>query len=300
MSNPHSALALMMRAISQRAPRFAGIVLLASVALAGCNKDYTAFALTSTGNIIEFATNKPSDINNQVNVTGLTGSETLVQIAYSPNGPLTSSDTSVLYAVTSSNELCQVDPLGGAVSNCFAAFTSDVLSNVAASFDPVSGYLRIIANDSSSSTGRVNILLDSSTGQLASGQPISYDLGYSDGTSGTPQINALAYNNAIEGADSSTLYALDVNGQRLDRIGDTNAANTTSVSEGGVYSIGTVGSTFTSSIGFAIAPQDGTAYAALGGASSLYTVDLSSGLATLVGAIDTANFTVISLAISPQ
>jgi len=300
MSNPNSALALMMRAIARRAPRFVGIVLLASVALAGCNKDYTAFALTSTGNILEFATNKPSDINNQVTVTGLSGSETLVQIAYSPNGPLTSSDTSVLYAITSTNELCQVNPLSGAVSNCFSAFTSDVLSNVAASFDPVSGYLRIIANDSTSSTGRVNILLDATTGQLASGQPISYDLSYSDGTSGTPQINALAYSNAIEGASSSTLYALDVNDQKLDRIGATNAANTTSVSEGGVDSIGTIGISFTSSVGFAIAPQDGTAYAALGGAASLYTIDLGSGLATLVGAIDTANFTVISLAISPQ
>ncbi len=265
-----------------------------SLLLVGCNKkDYTAYALTSTNSIITFATNKPSDINNKVTVTGLTGSETLLQIAYSTDA------TSVLYGVTSGNRICTVDPLGGVVSGCVGPFINDTLSNVVMSFDPTTNDLRVIANDTAQSNGHLNALVMPSSGTLEPTQQ-SDKLSYSDGTNGTPQISAIAYDNPIQGAASTTLYALDVADLGLDRIGDKGATNASSVTSGGVDSLGNTGVTFTSNVGLSIAPQDGTAYAVLGGAASLYTVDLGNGSATLVGTVHDADYTLISLAIAPN
>ena len=300
MPNTHSS-PIAVRSADQFCSRSAGLVaaLLATAALVGCNsKDYTAVALTSTGNIIEFATNKPTDITNSATVNGLTGSDTLVQIAYLP-AATTSTAATQLYGVTSQNEICLVDPLTATVSTCTAAFIGDRLSNVSSSFDPTSSTLRVIANDAAQSGGHFNALIYPSSGTLVPTQQ-SNTLSYSDGTSGTPQINAIGYNNAIANATSTTLYALDVNNQSLDQIGDSNAGNASSVTSGGVKTIGPTDVSFTANVGFAIAPQDGTAYAVLGNAASLYTIDLGTGLATLVGEVHNADYTLISLAIAPN
>ncbi|MDB5988507.1 MAG: hypothetical protein JWR16_3560 [Nevskia sp.] len=274
--------------------RWAGVALAAlTLALAGCNnKDFTAYALTSTGTIVQFATNKPTKITNKATVTGLSGSDSLVQIAFNTAG--------TLYGVTTNNEICTVDPLAGAVSGCTTSFTTDRLSNIAASFDPISGKLRVIANDSASSSGHLNFAIDPTSAAVDTNFS-SKNLNYADSTNGAPQIAAISYDNPIAGASTTTLFALDINNQSLDHIGDKNVgANSTTVAAGGVEGIGATNISFTSNVGLAIAPQDGTAYAVLGNAASLYTIDLGNGGATLVDVVHDGDYTLISLTIAPN
>lgn len=273
-----------------------GAALLNIAAIGSCHKKYDAFALTSTGQIIQFQTNKPDKILNKATVGTSTSGDSLVQIAYRPRN-----DT--LYCVTSHNEVCTVEPTTGVVSVIGGPFIDHTLSNVAASFDPVSDQLRVTATDPSTSSGRFNVRIDPTSGAIASatsgdnGDHLDYD---SSSINGAPQLNAIAYANPVNGASDTTLYALDVNTQSLVRVGDRDNSNPVSVDEGKVHVIGSLSAGFTNNVGFSIAPQDGTAFAVLGGAAQLYTIDLGNGAATLVGAVHNADYTLISLAVAPN
>jgi hypothetical protein len=271
--------------------RFCGLAVLAVLA-SGCDTQRNAYALTSTGQIIKFKTTEPTAIDNAVSVSGLASGQSLVQLALRPA-------TGTYYGVTSDNKLATVDPESGAVSGISAdAFSTDTLTNVAIAFDPVSDQLRVTASSTASTTTRENLRVDPGDGHLLNR---STDLVYDDGSGNHPQLNALAYTNS-GGGGSTTLYGLDVSSQQLVRIGQSNASSVTSADEGSTALEGSLGTSFGSSIGFAIAAQDGAAYAVLGptgSGASLYSIDLDSGAATLIGAVHDRDYTVLSLVISP-
>lgn len=111
----------------------------------------------------------------------------------------------------------------------------------------------------------------------------------------TGPVTALAYDrNVAPGPPGTvappgtltTLYGIDVGSDRLVVQGGINGAGPGGPNGGAVTSIGSLGVVVdnTSDAGFDIAPG-GTAYAALRSslASSLYTVDLGTGTATLIG-----------------
>ncbi len=97
-----------------------------------------------------------------------------------------------------------------------------------------------------------------------------------------------AYDRNFEGTPLTTLYGIDQNTDALVTIGGINGTPTPN--GGMVSAVGPLGVDLGGNpkAGFDIESHTGTAYAALrpnGGVMNLYTVDLQSGAATLVGAI---------------
>ena len=280
-------------------PARIALLLAAGAAIAGCQKDYTAYALTATGDILEFSTKNPSTIGRSTPVT-LSGGGTddsVVQMTAQPG-------TTALFCITKDGYLCTLDQSSGAATVVGSSpFTSTLtgysstftLSNPVISFDPVSGDLRVI------STG-YNLLVNPTTGALVNSYTaVAYDS--SDTSAGkTPSIVGIAYQNPVSGATSTTLYAFDETTANLVRIGDAGVGSSdTSIDSGDLHTIGPLNVSLSSNTGFAIGPSDGTGYASLqnGSGATLYTIDLNGGNATDIGSIGDGTQVVNSLVISP-
>lgn len=265
------------------------LLLAAGLLLAGCNKNYTAYALTSSGEILEFDTNNPSSIQNTATVTGLDSGESVTAMAYDPGGQL--------YCITNDGYVCTLDPSNGTAAIVGTAFIDTgtyPLSNPVIGVDPTVSDIRVI-------TPSYNLLVEEGGGAATVGDKLAYASG--DTNNGKSPVPAgIAYANPVSGAGDTTLYVLDSTTGSLDYVGSTNADSTTVGNDGVLNTIGSTGVTFLSTGGFAIEQQAGNAYAALqpsGSAVSLYTIDLSNGGAGDVGEIGDGTLTVIALAIPP-
>jgi hypothetical protein len=286
-------------------PKFARIALLlaATVAIAGCQKDFTAYALTSSGSIIQFTTSKPGTVNSTVAITGLSTGQSVVQISYQPS-------SGVLWCITNDGFLCTLDPTGGTATivntGSGLPFTQQLgagnnvvrLTSPLMGFDPVSGDVRVIS-------GQYNLLVNITSGLLDNnGTQVAYD-SQDVNDKKTPQLGGIAYTNPVVGAGQTTLYALDIATTSLVRIGDENTSNAGSANGGDLRTIGTLNSPLSVNTGFAISPSNGDAYAILqsGGPATLYTVDLDTGALTSLGQVggdnDSQEPTINSLVISP-
>ena len=272
-------------------------LLAAVLAMAGCQKNFTAYALTSTGSILKFDTSKPGTISSTVTISGLNSGQSVVQFDYQPS-------TGTLFCITNDGFVCTVDPGTGTatvVANSGTPFTQTLgsgnntvrLSNPAISFDPVSGDLRVLSTE-------YNLLVNPGTGLIdTTGTKVAFDNNDSNHNK-TPQLGGIAYTNPLAGATNTTLYALDVTTASLLRVGDDNVGNAGSVNSGDLHTIGPLNASLSSTTGFAISPNNGTAYASLqnGNGAALYTVDLKSGAVTGLGSIGDGTKTVTSLVIS--
>ena len=275
------------------------LLLAAGAAIAGCQKDYTAYALTATGNILEFSTKNPSTIGSSTTVTlsGGVTNDSVVEMTAQPG-------TTALYCITKYGYLCTLDQSSGVATIVSSTpFTSTLtgynssftLSNAVISFDPVSGDLRVI------STG-FNLLVDPNTGALVgSYTAVAFDS--SDTNNGkTPVIYGIAYQNPVSGASNTTLYALESTTASLVRVGDADVGSGDgSINSGDLHTIGPLNVSLSSNTGFAVGPSDGTGYASLqsGSGATLYTIDLNGGNATDIGSIGDGTQVINSLVISP-
>jgi len=107
-----------------------------------------------------------------------------------------------------------------------------------------------------------------------------------------PNIGAAAYSNNFSGATSTTLYDIDFFRDRLVIQNPPNSGTLMRVGELAPTGAPPVGADITNQmVGFDISGVSGLAYASLTspstGLSSLYTIDLGTGAATLVGSIGT-------------
>lgn len=271
--------------------------LASAMSLVGCNKNLNgnAYALTSSGQIIAFTTAAPDTITNTVSISGLplntgTGlaSENVVQMDYRP------SDRQ-LYAITSANHLYLINPTTGAATLLAggAAFSSDSLGQAQMDFDPVSDLMRVISSND-------NLQVNPDTGTSSAQTTVAF-AGSDSNFGRTPSLVGIAYSNNNAGASSTTLYALDTGTQSLLRVGSP-GGSPVSVDSGVLFTVGTLGVNFGVNDGFDIDSRNGTAFAALspqGGTSSLYTIDLASGTASLVGVIGDGTIIVTALAVAP-
>jgi len=95
----------------------------------------------------------------------------------------------------------------------------------------------------------------------------------------TPKIVAGAYTNAVKGAQATALYGIDATTGSLVMQAPPN--------DGVLNTVGPLGVKLSGNVGFNIvssAPDKNEAWLTMGGA--LYSVDLTSGKATMVGKID--------------
>lgn len=267
------------------------------LSLVGCNKNLNgnAYALTSSGQIIAFTTAAPGTITNTASISGLplnpgTGqaSENVVQMDYRPSDQQ-------LFAITSANHIYVINPVTGAATllDGGTAFSSSSLGQPQMAFDPVHDFIRVISSND-------NLQVNPDTATSSTETAVAF-AGTDPNARRTPSLVGIAYSNATAGASSTTLYALDAGTQSLVRIGSP-GGTPLSADSGVLFTVGALGVNFGVNDGFDIGPTSGTAFAALssqGGASSLYTINLATGMASLVGSIGDGTVIVTALAVTP-
>jgi len=226
----------------------------------------------TSGNDVARFDSGATGVVTSVPVTGLQAGESLVGLDTRPANE-------ILYAVGSTSRLYTINPLTGAAVQVGSAgaFTLNGTS-FAVDFNPVVDLLRIISN-----TGQ-NIRINPSTGGLA----------FTD-TAITPAgvtIVGAAYNNNGAGAAATTLYSIDSTNGVLTTVGSINGSPNSP--NGGVVgpTVGSLGlgTGLDPRLGFDISGlNNANAFATIltGGTDKLYSINLNTGAATLVGTIGT-------------
>lgn len=234
----------------------------------------TVYATTARNDLVRFdrATLK---IRSQRPITGLAAGEKLVGIDVRPaNGQL--------YALGSTNQVYVVNPVTAVATRVGTPFTPSV-QGTAVGFDvnPAVDRLRVVT-----STGQ-NLRLVPDTGAVAS---VDKALAYADGRK--PKVAHAAYTENRAGTATTTLYDIDTG---IDALAVQNPPNDGTLTVTGALKVNVDGPG-----GFDIA-ADGRALAALAqsGGTRIYSIDLSTGKATVVGKVGRGSI-LTGLAVAPR
>ena len=241
--------------------------------------------ITVTNRLIFFDSNSPGSVAAEVGVNGLQSGEQLLGIDFRPL-------TGQIYALGSSSRLYTINPVTGAATPIGNAPFTPALSGIefGLDFNAVTDQLRVVSN-----TGQ-NLRLDPNTGSVVA---VDTSLAFAVGEPEAgmmSDITGIAYTNNFTGAAVSTVYAVDWRRGRLERIGSSDGSPV-SPNTGQVFTVGSLGTGFqiTEMVGFDIAANSGTAYAALRSADALsgstfFTINLSTGAASQQGTIGGGEF----------
>jgi hypothetical protein len=132
--------------------------------------------------------------------------------------------------------------------------------------------------------------------------PLSYAVG-DPNVGATPEVGGVAYSNNVNGAVTTTAYGIDVGPLASARLVTINPP-----AAGTLNTVGDLGVSAGEASGFDISGSTGVAYAVLSdfvmgqNIPTLYTIDLATGAATLVGqvGIDTFNYRVTGISVAPD
>ena len=222
----------------------------------------TIFAVDVLNRLERFDAAAPAQRLGSLNIIGLAPGEDIQGLDFRPA-------TGELYGVGSTSQLYRIDPLTAVATRVGTPF-SPALSGVffGVDFNPTVDRIRVVSDLEQ------NLRLHPDTGQVVAADTPLNPAG---------DVMASAYTSNVAGAASTTLYGLDHGSNQLVIQSPPN---------GGVLTqVGPLGVDFGQNGGFDIAPN-GIAYAALGtGApnSSLYTLNLATGAATLVGTFSSSS-----------
>ena len=228
------------------------------------------YGLTTQGSLISFDSATPGTVSSPIPITGLVGGDTLIGIDIRPaNGQLYALGLSGL-----TNTLYVVNPTTGAATAVgpVTGLAFPITSTIGLDFNPLVDRLRAV--DSSDA----NVRIDPTTAVATIDTQLSYQAG--DPNFGiNPSISGLAYTNNFAGTSSTSLYGIDYNLDILTLLLNPNSGLLTTV--------GPLGFDFGADAGFDISGLTGTAYLTVtspaGASSNLFTVNLTTGAATLVG-----------------
>ena len=223
--------------------------------------------LTSGNRLLFFDSATPGTVTKIITINTV-GSETLVGIDFRPL-------TGDLYALGPSGRQYVLNLTSGAATS--PAGTATILTGTRFGFDfnPTVDRIRVVTDADQ------NIRLNPDTGATA-GTDTNLAVAATDVNNGAnPNVVAVAYTNNFTGAGATVLYDIDSN---------LNALLVQSNPNGGTLNtVGSLGVDTTDNVGLDISPATGFAYATLtvSGNTGLYTINLGSGAATLVGTIAT-------------
>ena len=227
----------------------------------------TVVALTSGNRLLFFDSATPGTVTKSFTIT-TAASEALVAIDFRPA-------TGDLYAMAVSGRLYILNLTTNAASIPPAAPTPLVGTSFGFDFNPTVDRIRV------TSDGEQNIRLNPNDGSLTATDTF---LAYAAGdvhVAGNPNIVGSAYTNNFVGATTTILYDID---STFDTLVYQDPANT-----GQLHTVGNLGVDTNAMVGFDISQATGTAYASLTvGNAALYTINLASGAATLIGTIGNA------------
>lgn len=239
------------------------------------------FGLTLNNSLMTFDSATPSSVSAPLPVTGLAPGTTLVGIDFRPAdrqlvGVGQTGATGAVYLI---------NPGTGAATliNTVPALTGTAFG---VDFNPVPNALRIVSD------ANQNLRIT-----LGGGGVVNVD-----GTlnPGDPNVVGAAYSNNFPGAAQTTLYVIDSGTDQLLTQGSPGGAPI-SPNTGTLLDVGALGFNTSDLVGFDISRDTAIAYASLtvpGGPSGLFTVDLSTGAATLVGAIGGGLFALRDITVS--
>jgi hypothetical protein len=235
--------------------------------------------LTTTGTLVTFDSTTPGTISFTVSITGLEAGESLLGIDRRPSNGL-------LYGLGSTSRIYTINTTTGVATSLGASPFAPALTGTAFGFDfnPVPDRIRVVSTDTS------NFRLNPNTGALAgTDTPLSYAAGDS-GAGLTPRVVGSAYTNNFNGTSATTLFGIDSSRDVL--VIQGGPGDVPSPNGGVLTTIGTgLGIDTSDLLGFDISGITGIGYASVtrptGGSSQLFTIDLTTGSATLVGSIGT-------------
>jgi len=235
-----------------------------------------------TNTLVRFTSAASTTVGTPVAVTGLIAGDTLKAIDYRPaNGGLYGLATDAANALVRTYLINPATGAASAIGGQVSLPTPAVAWDI--NFNPTVDRIRVV-NDQDE-----NARLVPDFGSLAADDT---------NLSAAATIDAVAYTNPFAGATSTTLYALNQTTSSLATIGGLNG--TPSPNGGAVTDIGLLGVVITgATTAFDIATSN-AAFAVLrlaGGTSSLYTVNLSTGAATLVGTVGDGSLVIDDIAI---
>lgn len=257
-----------------------GRLVIACAAILAIASARAELVYTSTGNsIARFDTSTPTTVAS-VGITGLQPGESIIGIDRRPANGL-------IYGIGSTNRLYTLDPISGAATHVGAAGGFGLNgNNFGIDFNPIPDRLRLVSDNEQ------NIRINPNDGTLA---------GTDASLNPAGSIVAAAYTNNFAGATQTTLYGIDYASGNLVLIGSPNGTPN-SPNSGIVTVVGSLGlgMNLLPQIGFDISGTSGIAYAVISlvvaqGRSlldgvtitqtQLYTINLNSGTATLVGTV---------------
>jgi hypothetical protein len=229
----------------------------------------TIYLTNTSNNLLRIDSATPGTIASSVAITGLQSGESISGIDFRPL-------TGGLYGLGSNSGIYTINTTTGAAT--FVGSFSPALSGAAfgMDFNPTVDRIRVTSN-----TGQ-NIRLNPITGALAATDTtLAYAV--ADPNAGkTPGVAASAYTNSFAGAVTTTLYNIDL---ALGILATQAPPNNGTLNTVGSLGLGAL----TNNAGFDILPYAGIAFASLtsagSGTSSLYTINLATGAASLIGGI---------------
>ena len=217
----------------------------------------------------------PGTVLGSVAVTGLGVGQTIAGIDYRPAAPR------ILYAISNVGQLYTINSRTG-VATTIGTPPLPTISAVGFDFNPTVDRLRIVTQ-----IGQ-NVRANPDTGALAATDGA---LAYAptDANAGAiPTVAAAAYTNNVAGATSTTLYVLDTLGALAPARLATQGSATVSPNSGQLFTVGSTGVTSLGVSGFDIGAT-GQSFATFTDpvtrVTSLYAINLTTGAATLVGAL---------------
>lgn len=230
----------------------------------------------------------PTTATSTVAISGLGSGQTLSDIDYRPTPLATSASASrrLLYGVSNTGQLYAINGTTGtavAVGATPAVNLALVGSpKPSIDFNPTVDRIRLVT------TNRTDFRLVPDTGALAATDGLLTYAATDPRVGATPVVAGAAYTNSVPGATTTTLYVIDTRGGTAPAQLATQGQGAVSPNSGTLFTVGSTGVTTNNNVGFDIT-TGGAAYATLTnpttGVTSLYAVNLSTGTATLVGAL---------------
>lgn len=239
---------------------------------AGAPRAETVYAVTADGALIRFNAGTPRQLASRQALGGLAAGETLVGIDFRVA-------RGELYGLSSVGRLLIIDTKT-AQARAVGNAPPVVLSGTRFGFDfnPVADRVRVVSDSGQ------NLRLHPDTGAVAATDPALA------GPAGNPEIRiaGAAYTYNKHNDKLTTNYALDIARGWLVTQGSIEGREpVVSPNTGRIADVGALGTGAVDDAAFDIADIGNTALAALrqGGRTRLYTVDLASGKATLLGSV---------------
>ena len=245
----------------------------------------TVYALTASGKLIRFNPGVPGAVSSSLSVSGLGSGETLIGIDFRPA-------TGQLFGLSSANRVYTINTKTG-VANAIGAPPATAFlagQSFGVDFNPTSDRIRTVSDGDQ--TTRINPNNGARADAPTPDGPLAFAA--TDPNAGQdPNIVGAAYTNNFLGSPATTLYDIDSNLNALVTQGTAvGVTPVVSPNTGQLFTVGPLGAAagdFNGIVGFDISSETGVALASLntaaGGPTNLFTINLTTGAATLIGAI---------------